>query len=198
MTLDASLDRPLERRRGERRQRQVAVAIERRLGERRAQLRQAEQQMRRRLVVRPEDVASARLVLGLVAAVVIVADLTHKSLAHTEAGAFHLRTEHELAVMVAISLLGLLVFPRAGSRLIAAAGGLMTGGGLANVLSAGIFGRGVPNPFVIHDQVWTIAFNLADVCVAVGFLVLLPSVLAFAVAHRADLEQPLGEGASKG
>jgi hypothetical protein len=179
-----------ERRRGERRQRQVAVPRERRVGERRG-LWAAQERMRRRLVVRPEDVAEARIVLLLVAFAVMAADLIHKSIAHTQPDAFHVRTTRELAVMVAISAFGLLAFPRAGSRLIAAAGGLMVGGGLANVLSAFIFGRGVPNPFVVRGDVWAIAFNLADVCVALGFLILLPSVLGFAIAHRRQLEQPL-------
>jgi hypothetical protein len=187
-----------ERRRGERRQRQVAVAVERRIGERRNALRVAQQQIRRRLGIQPEDVSASRIVLLAVALLVVAADLTDKAVAHTEANAYHVRTPRELVVMVTISLVGLLVFPRAGSRLIAAAGGLMTGGGLANVLSAAIFGRGVPNPFLLHGEAWAVAFNLADVCVAVGFLVLLPSVLAFAVAHRNELEQPLDAGPAGG
>ncbi|MGZ4398563.1 MAG: signal peptidase II [Gaiellaceae bacterium] len=181
-----------ERRLGERRLQAVPVARERRQGERR-QLWEVQMQMRRRLAVRREDVLASRLLLVLVVSTVIAADLVHKAIAHTRPEAFHVRSAREVAVMVAISLLGTFAFPRAGSRLIAAAGGLMVGGGLANVLSVGLFGRGVPNPFVVQAGHTMIAFNLADICVATGFALLLPSVLGFAVAHRAELERPLDE-----
>jgi lipoprotein signal peptidase len=117
-----------------------------------------------------------------VAAIAAAVDLVDKAVTPTLPGAFHPRPASVVVVMAATSVLGLVTFPRTGSRAIAAAGGLMVGGAIGNLASLALWGAGVPNPLL-----WTragIAFNLADVCVTAGFLLLLPATLVFAVQHR--------------
>jgi hypothetical protein len=129
-----------------------------------------------------------------VAAVVVVCDLIQKGLSITRSEAFHARSGREAGVMLALCVLDLLVLPRAGSRLIGAGGGLMIGGGIANLLSLAAFsGRGIPDPFLLQVGAHAIAFNLADVCVASGLSILIPSVLAFVIAHREELEWSLSK-----
>jgi lipoprotein signal peptidase len=91
--------------------------------------------------------------------------------------------------MAAMVVIGAWMFPRVGSPLIAVAGGLMVGGGLSNVLSLGLWGRGVPNP-LLSDRLH-IAFNLADVAIGLGLLSMLAGILLFAVQHRAALHAQL-------
>ena len=52
-----------------------------------------------------------------------------------------------------------------------------------------VWGAGIPNP-LLSDR-YDIAFNLADLAVGSGFLLLLPATLAFAMRHRDRLNSPL-------
>jgi len=123
--------------------------------------------------------------LVLAAVTVAVVDLLDKAVSPTLPSAYHARGPAAAAGMAAMVVVGAWMFPRAGSRLIAAAGGLMVGGGLSNVLSLGIWGRGVPNPLL--SERLDIAFNLADVAIALGLLSMLAGILAYAVQHRSLL-----------
>jgi hypothetical protein len=139
----------------------------------------------RRLSIDPAAVAAARRLLLAIAALVAAVDLADKIVAPTTPEAFHPRPFSVLLVMAVVTMLGLLTFPRTGSRSIAVAGGLMVGGGLANTVSLLAWGSGVPNP-LLSDRLG-IAFNLADLAVASGFLLLLPATLVFAIRHRDQL-----------
>jgi hypothetical protein len=143
----------------------------------------------RRLEIESVAIRAARRLLVAIALTVAAVDLTDKAITPTLPEAFHPRPPSVVVVMVATSVLGLLTFPRTGSRAIAIAGGLMVGGGIANTASLAIWGSGVPNPLLATR--YGIAFNLADVCVTAGFLLLLPATLVFAVQHRGELRATL-------
>ena len=73
-----------------------------------------------------------------------------------------------------------------GSRLVSAAGGVLVGGAIANVLSLALWPAGVPDPLVLG----VVAFNPADVFALAGGLVLVPLAVAiFAVRNRHRLRQ---------
>jgi lipoprotein signal peptidase len=79
---------------------------------------------------------------------------------------------------------GLIVLTR--SVGVAAAGGLVVGGAVGNVLSPA-FWPGVPNPIVVEP----VAFNLADTFVLVGFGLVCAAVVALAAADPERLREPL-------
>ena len=67
---------------------------------------------------------------------------------------------------------------------IAAAGGILAGGAAAN-LAALVIWDGVPNPLLAGD----VAFNVADVAVAVGLVLVLATTVGFAARNRARLHE---------
>ena len=69
---------------------------------------------------------------------------------------------------------------------IALAAGSSLGGAAGNVVSLALW-PGVPNPLVLGE----IAFNVADLSVAVGLALLLPATVVFAVRNRARLFEPI-------
>jgi hypothetical protein len=133
------------------------------------------------------DVRETRLNLIVIAAWVGCADLIVKLAKPTESGLFHERTYSELVVILAISAMAVYFVPLACSRSIAVGAGLMVGAGIGNALSIAIFPLGVPNPFVISQDGWTIAFNLADVCVGIGFVLMTAGVFGLSVRRRHEL-----------
>jgi hypothetical protein len=141
--------------------------------------------LRRPLEVDPAAVRTARRVLLLSALIVAPVDLVDKAATSTLPSAYHARGLGGALAMAAMVVVGAWFFPRAGSRLIAVAGGLMVGGGIANVLSLGIWGRGVPNPLL--SERLGIAYNLADVAIGLGLLSMFAATLIFAVQHRGEL-----------
>ncbi|MDX6514403.1 MAG: hypothetical protein QOH73_69 [Gaiellaceae bacterium] len=145
--------------------------------------------LRRQLPIEPGAIRAARRLLLAVAAVVVAVDIGDKLVTPTLPEAFHPRPPIVLLAMVVVTVLGLVTFPRAGSRAIAIAGGLMVGGGVANTVSLLAWGSGIPNPLL--SSRYDIAFNLADLAVGSGFVLLLPATLAFAVRHREHLNSPL-------
>jgi hypothetical protein len=177
-------ERP-ERRRRDRRAAQVSVdgGAERRGGDRRVAF------LRRPLEVDPVAVRAARRLLVVAALTVVAVDLVDKAVSTTLPGSYHARGAGAAAGMAAMVVIGAWMFPRVGSPLIAVAGGLMVGGGLSNVLSLALWGRGVPNP-LLSDRLH-IAFNLADVAIGLGLLSMLAGILLFAVQHRAALHAQL-------
>ena len=72
------------------------------------------------------------------------------------------------------------------SPAVAVAAGPLVGGAAGNGLSLALW-PGVPNPIVVDG----LAFNVADVSVAVGLVLLLPVMIAFAVRNRERLFEPV-------
>jgi lipoprotein signal peptidase len=72
------------------------------------------------------------------------------------------------------------------SPAIAVAAGPLVGGAAGNGLSLALW-PGVPNPIVVDG----LAFNVADVSVALGLVLLLPAMIAFAVRNRERLFEPV-------
>ena len=115
---------------------------------------------------------------GAVAAV----DLAHKA----DSGPVHLHERSAGYVVFAFVLLsawtGALLATR--SLSLAAAGGVVAGGAIANLASLVVW-SGVPNPLVLEP----FAFNLADVFVVTGFVLTALAVLAFAARNRDRLAE---------
>jgi hypothetical protein len=88
---------------------------------------------------------------------------------------------------------GLLVFAglltRLPSRLLAGSAGLLAAGVLGNLVSAWSHRGFVPNPFVIVRGDLELAFNLADLCVLGGIVLLTVAALRLTVRYRHLLPQ---------
>jgi hypothetical protein len=125
------------------------------------------------------------LLLVAVAVVAAAADLAVKAGAATTY--FHERSGlYVLVAACAVPWAALLV--ATGSRLVAAAGGVLLGGALANVASLALWPAGVPNPLVAGAY----AFNPADVFALAGGLVLVPAAVAvYAARNRERLREPV-------
>ena len=136
-------------------------------------------------------VGQARLILLAIAAWVCLWDLLIKITEPTKSGFYHKRTGSEFAIILAITFTLAYVAPLIRSRMIVVGAGLMVGGGLGNGLSIVIFPQGVPNPFMISHGDWTIALNLADISVALGFMLATTAVLRFAADMRSELCRPI-------
>ena len=72
---------------------------------------------------------------------------------------------------------------------IALAGGIAVGGAVANLTSLALWPSfaGVPDPIVAGR----IAFNVADVAVGVGLLLVVATTVVFAVRNRSRLREPV-------
>ena len=134
---------------------------------------------------------SATWLLGT-ASLVACFDLVHKAaaVAHDGAGIVpHPRSALYVTGIALASALwaGTIVLTRSAS--IAAAGGIVAGGAAGNLASLALWPSvdGVPNPLVAGG----IAFNIADVAVAVGLPLILVTALLFAADNRARLGEPV-------
>ncbi|MGH2922292.1 MAG: hypothetical protein ACRDKU_09525 [Gaiellaceae bacterium] len=117
---------------------------------------------------------------GTVAAI----DLVHKA-------SFGPVFVHERSALYAAGIaLACLVWAAAvvllGSPSVALAAGLVVGGAAGNVISLALW-PGVPNPLVAGG----LAFNVADLSVGLGLMLLLPAGLVFAVRNRGRLFDPI-------
>jgi lipoprotein signal peptidase len=126
--------------------------------------------------------ARCAALLLLVAAVVTATDLAHKASAISSglSTAAHPRS----ALYVAATLwAGAIVLTRSTS--IALAGGILAGGAAGNLFSLALWPSvdGVPNPLLAGD----VAFNVADLAVAVGMVLLPAAVVVFALRNRERL-----------
>lgn len=122
--------------------------------------------------------ARAGIALGATAIVFAAVDLAHK----TSVGAanLHDRSPGYVALVVGLATAWTAAIVAARSLPLALGGGIVAGGALGNLLSLVIW-PGVPNPIVVEP----IAFNLADVFVLVGFILVAVAVLMLA-ASRPD------------
>jgi lipoprotein signal peptidase len=122
----------------------------------------------------------------------VILDLAHKALSISERGGAvlaHDRSALYVAGVAAASLVwaGAVALTRSSS--IAFAGGVVLGGAAGNLVSIALWPGlpGVPNPIVAGG----VAFNVADVAVLIGFGLLLPTILVFAVRNRERLFEPV-------
>jgi lipoprotein signal peptidase len=134
--------------------------------------------------------ARAAAALSLTAALVATADLTHKAIALADPGSTIVPHERSLPYalgVVAVSALWAVAILLTRSLSIAIAGGLFLGGAAGNVASLALWPSvdGVPNPLLAGD----LAFNVADVAVAVGLALVLTTAALFAGRNRARLHE---------
>jgi len=115
--------------------------------------------------------------LAASAAAVVAVDLGFKAVATAPDVPLHDRAPvYALVAVAALAWSAALV--ATGSRLLAAAGGLVLGGALANVASLALW-PGVPDPLVAGG----IAFNPADVAALTGGLVAVPLAAGILIAQ---------------
>jgi hypothetical protein len=145
--------------------------------------------------ISPEDtpgVLRSFLLLLATATLVTAVDLTHKALEISEHGGAVLAHERSAFYAAGVTVAALVwaasvVLTRSPS--IALAGGILLGGGAGNLASLALWPSvpGVPNPLVAG----TLAFNLADVGVAVGLALLLCTTVVYGARNRARLSEPV-------
>jgi len=118
------------------------------------------------------------------AAVVVAVDLVHKA----SAGPVfvHERSALYAAGIVPICLAWAVAVVLLRSPAIALAAGPLVGGAAGNGLSLALW-QGVPNPLVVDE----VAFNVADLGVALGLALLLPTTVSFAIRNRERLFEPI-------
>jgi lipoprotein signal peptidase len=119
-------------------------------------------------------------------------DLAHKALSISERGGAvfaHDRSGLYVAGVAAAALAWAGAVARVRSASIAVPGGIVLGGAIGNLVSIALWPSlpGVPDPLVAGG----VAFNLADVAVAVGFVLLLPATVVFGVQNRERLFDPV-------
>jgi lipoprotein signal peptidase len=98
----------------------------------------------------------------------------------------HPRSAVYVFVVLGLALLWSAAILATRSALLALAGGVVLGGALGNVVSLALW-PGVPNPIELDS----IAFNLADSFVLLGFAATAAATLTFAVRNRDRLREPL-------
>ena len=125
-----------------------------------------------------------RGVAAVTALVVVAVALTHEALTPTPF--HHVRPTGVFVLAAAIAVALLVLVPRVPSLAAALGAGLAAGGALATLVS-GLAWNGVPDPFVHGD----IAFNVSDLAIALGDVILIGAVLLHAWVHRAELRRPV-------
>ena len=130
--------------------------------------------------------ARASGILAASAAAVIAVDLGLKAVAAGPDVPLHDRSPvYALVAVAALSWSAALL--ATGSRLLAAAGGLVVGGAVANVASLALW-PGVPDPLVAGG----IAFNPADVAALTGGLVAVPLAAGILIARSCATSSSAG------
>jgi len=124
-----------------------------------------------------------RAVAVVAALVVVAAALTHELLAPTPF--HHARAPAVFVLAAAIAVALLVLAPRVPSLGVALGAGIAAGGALGTLVS-GLAWNGVPDPLV-HGG---IAFNVSDLAIALGDVLLLAAALSHAWAHRHELSRP--------
>ena len=129
--------------------------------------------------------ARRRTAAAAAALVVLAATLVHDAIVPSR-----LSHPRPLVVLLGAGVLAaalLALAPRVQSLTVALGAGVAAGGALATLVSGLAFSDGVPNPLV-HGG---IAFNLADVAIAVGDALLVSGALVHAWTNRARLREPV-------
>ena len=126
--------------------------------------------------------------LAVTASMVAGLDLAQKAFSISERGSnvlVHGRPAVYVAGLAAAALVWAVAVARVRSASIAVAGGIVLGGALGNLASIALWPSlaGVPDPLVAGG----VAFNVADVSVAAGFVLLLPATALFALKNRERL-----------
>jgi hypothetical protein len=138
--------------------------------------------------------------LGLLLTVALplaAADLAVKARVPTEPWAFHERSFPWL--VLSLSLFAVLVAAtRIPSILVAAAAGVLAGGLLGNGLSAAWNDMRVPNPLLLSAPHSVVAFNLADLWVVGGILLLVLALGSWLIANRELLPPPAEVRSTRG
>jgi lipoprotein signal peptidase len=130
---------------------------------------------------------SERLLLLVVPAAALASvDLIVKASVPTASWAFHHRSGAWIALCVAL-LVGSAFLCLVPSAPVALAGGVMSAGVIGNLVSARADGNWVPNPLIVSEGRFTVAFNLADVFFLLGNLLLMITLAAEVVRHRERL-----------
>jgi lipoprotein signal peptidase len=131
-------------------------------------------------------VSERLLLLVAPAAALASVDLIVKASVPTASWAFHHRSGAWVALCIAL-LVGSAFLCVVPSVAVALAGGVMSAGVIGNLVSARADGNWVPNPLVVSDGRFTVAFNLADVFFLIGNLLLMTALMAEVVRHRQRL-----------
>jgi lipoprotein signal peptidase len=128
--------------------------------------------------------ARCALALGGTAVLLAAVDLVHK--AGSDAAYLHSRSSGYVVLVAVLAAMwtGTILLTRSFS--IAVGGGVLAAGAVGNVMSLA-FSPGVPNPLMLGP----IAFNLADVFVLVGFVLVAGATLVFALRNRERMSEPV-------
>ena len=121
----------------------------------------------------------------LAAATVLAADLAHDAAAGARFN--HPRPTSVLVLALVLAAALLWLAPRVASRAVALGAGIAAGGALATAASGFVWAAGVPDPLTRGG----VAFNLADVAIGAGDLLLVAGALAHAWVNRARLREPV-------
>jgi hypothetical protein len=136
--------------------------------------------------------ARSAVVLSFAAAVVALTDLAHKAVVLGGGEAtlvVHPRSAGYAVGVVLVSAVWAWAILLTRSVSIALAGGVYIGGAVGNVASLVLWPGvdGIPDPLVAGR----LAFNLADVAIALGLVVVLGSAAVFAARNRGRLGEPV-------
>ena len=117
--------------------------------------------------------------LTVTAVVLAAVDLAHK--ARAEDALLHMRSGGYVALVLVLSGLWAAAIVVARSGVLAVSGGVVLGGAVGNVASLALW-PGVPNPLELG---W-LAFNLADVFVLCGFVLVALTALRLAATRAGE------------
>ena len=136
--------------------------------------------------------ARSGIVLVLTATLVAGVDLAHKAASITDRGAGVLAHDRSALYVVGVAVAATawawaIALTRSVS--IALGGGVLAGGAVGNLASLALWPSlaGVPNPLVAGD----VAFNVADVAVAAGLVLVLAATGMHAARNRERLREPV-------
>jgi lipoprotein signal peptidase len=133
------------------------------------------------------------LSLVLVAAAAACADSWVKAVDPAPAWAFHQRSVLWV-VLSALVLLAAITLSRVPSDGVTLGAGVLAGGVLGNLVSAGTDHLAVPDPLFVTTHAGAFAFNLADTCIVGGNLILIVALSQLVIRHRDRLPRRAASG----